>query len=181
MGWGAKSLALIAALAASGASAAPPTLDLQLVANQLTNVTAIAHAGDGSRRLFIVQQNGLIKVFNGTNVLATPYLNISSLLTDGSLTEEGLLGLAFHPGFATNGARPEVWAYGLRNPWRFSFDRATGDLFIGDVGQGSREEVDFQPAGSAGGQNYGWNCIEGTLTNSCGANCAAPGMTPPIL
>jgi len=62
------------------------------------------------------------------------------------------------------GATPgldEIWAYGLRNPWRFSFDRQTGDLYIGDVGQGAREEVDFQAAGAAGGQNYGWDCREG--------------------
>lgn len=63
--------------------------------------------------------------------------------------------------FANGGGRPEIWAYGLRNPWRFSFDRATGDLYIADVGQNKWEEVDFQPAGSAGGINYGWNYREG--------------------
>lgn len=57
---------------------------------------------------------------------------------------------------------PEIWAYGLRNPWRFSFDRATGDIFIADVGQNEWEEVNFQPAGSAGGENYGWNIMEAT-------------------
>ncbi len=61
------------------------------------------------------------------------------------------------------GARPEIWAYGLRNPWRFSFDPATGDLWIGDVGQGRREEVDLLPAGAPGGANLGWNLREGTL------------------
>ena len=60
-------------------------------------------------------------------------------------------------------ARPEIWAYGLRNPWRFSFDRATGDLWIGDVGQNAREEIDFQPARSNGGENYGWNLMEASL------------------
>jgi glucose/arabinose dehydrogenase len=281
------------ALLATSATAAAPTLDLQLVANQLTNVVAITHAGDGSGRLFVVQQNGLIKIVNGTNVLATPFLNISSLLLNSG--EQGLLGLAFDLGYSTNGnffvyythttgdsnivarftAIPpstnvvsaatrsevisithtnqanhnggciqfgpdgylyiatgdggagcdtvgpnnaqnlnsllgkllrldvntnttyripvtnpfvgfagldEIWAYGLRNPWRFSFDRLTGDLFIGDVGQDAREEVDFQIAGSAGGQNYGWNCMEGFLSNTCaGIVCATPAMIRPIL
>jgi len=56
----------------------------------------------------------------------------------------------------------EVWALGLRNPWRFSFDRETGDLYMGDVGQNQVEEVNFQPADSNGGENYGWNILEGT-------------------
>lgn len=55
----------------------------------------------------------------------------------------------------------EIWSFGNRNPWRFSFDRATGDLWIGDVGQNSWEEIDFQPANSGGGENYGWRCYEG--------------------
>jgi glucose/arabinose dehydrogenase len=64
--------------------------------------------------------------------------------------------------FAGSGeAYPEIWAYGLRNPWRFSFDRATGDLFIGDVGQDQWEEINFVPAGAAGGLNFGWNIREG--------------------
>lgn len=58
-------------------------------------------------------------------------------------------------------ARAEIWAYGLRNPWRFSFDRATGDLFIADVGQNLYEEIDFAPASSPGGENYGWKLMEG--------------------
>lgn len=57
----------------------------------------------------------------------------------------------------------EIWSYGLRNPYRASFDRATGDLWIGDVGQGRQEEIDFQPADSAGGENYGWRLREGTI------------------
>jgi len=69
--------------------------------------------------------------------------------------------------FRTNAAyRPEIWAMGLRNPWRFSFDRLTGDLYIADVGEVSREEVNFQPTLSIGGQNYGWPYREGTLVRS---------------
>ncbi|MET8731937.1 PQQ-dependent sugar dehydrogenase [Streptomyces parvus] len=59
-------------------------------------------------------------------------------------------------------AKDEIWAYGLRNPWRFSFDAGTGDLLIGDVGQSDWEEIDWAPAGSEGGENYGWASMEGT-------------------
>ncbi|HEX2254876.1 MAG TPA: PQQ-dependent sugar dehydrogenase [Thermoanaerobaculia bacterium] len=86
------------------------------------------------------------------------------------------------------GARGEIWAYGLRNPWRFSFDRATGDLYIGDVGQGAREEVSFQPAASGGGQNYGWVVKEGTectgRTDACPASvpaCGSPLLVDPVV
>jgi glucose/arabinose dehydrogenase len=65
-----------------------------------------------------------------------------------------------NPFVGRDGARPEIWDYGLRNPWRFSFDAATGALWIGDVGQNAYEEIDFEPAGS-GGRNYGWNRREG--------------------
>jgi glucose/arabinose dehydrogenase len=64
--------------------------------------------------------------------------------------------------FVGGSARPEIWSLGLRNPWRFSFDRETGAMFIGDVGQGAREEVNAEPAG-AGGRNYGWNIMEGDI------------------
>jgi glucose/arabinose dehydrogenase len=73
----------------------------------------------------------------------------------------------------------EVWAYGLRNPWRFSFDRLTGDLYLGDVGQRIWEEVNFQPAAGGGGENYGWNILEG---NHCyeTANCDSAGTVLPV-
>ena len=89
---------------------------------------------------------------------------------------------ADNPFVGQAGARPEVWAYGLRNPWRFSFDRATGDVAIADVGQDAVEEVDFAPAGSGGGANYGWNCFEGSQPFAgAPAGCSAPGHVPPVL
>ena len=74
-----------------------------------------------------------------------------------------------NPFIGRSEARPAIWAYGLRNPWRYSFDRLTGDLWIGDVGQNAWEEVDRQPAGSPGGENYGWNLAEGTHPFAGGA------------
>lgn len=288
-----RAILAILFVALPGARAA--IYDLQLVTGAVTSPVYVAHAGDGSGRLFVVEQGGRIKVLSGgTNLLATPFLNIANqLLFSG---EQGLLSVAFHPGYATNGhfyvyftnpagssnvvarftASPpsantvntntlmtvlriphvnagnhnggpmqfgrdghlyiatgdgggscddtgssnnaqnvnlllgkmlridvnnfatnytippdnpfvgvagldEIWATGLRNPWRFSFDRLTGDMFIGDVGQGAREEVSFQPVSGPGGENYGWPCIEGTATNTCSFGCAAPGMMPPIL
>lgn len=79
------------------------------------------------------------------------------------------------------GAREEIWSFGLRNPWRFSFDRLTGDMFIGDVGQNSWEEVDFQPANSAGGENYGWRLMEGNSCFNPAINCNNGTLTLPIL
>ncbi|MCL4238171.1 MAG: PQQ-dependent sugar dehydrogenase [Anaerolineae bacterium] len=243
------------------------------VADNFDIPLGLFHAGDGSGRLFVVEQVGTILVIQGGQVLAEPFLDISALLPDsvyhGVYTEQGLLGLAFHPDYRENGiffvsytdrqgdsvlARyhvsaddpnradpasavtlltvdqpfedhnggnlafgpdgylymgfgdggrpaepnyysqqpglylgkmvrldvnaetyrvpddnpflddpayvPEAWATGLRNPWRFSFDRATGDLYIADVGQWRYEEVNFQPANSKGGQNYGWSAFE---------------------
>ncbi len=71
-------------------------------------------------------------------------------------------GLSLEAGYYHPNARPEIWALGLRNPWQFSFDRETGDLYIADVGQVTWEEVNFEPAGTAGGQNYGWDWLEGS-------------------
>jgi glucose/arabinose dehydrogenase len=84
--------------------------------------------------------------------------------------------------FVAAGARGEIWALGLRNPWRCSFDRAAGDLWIADVGQATREEIDVEPAGGAGGRNYGWNCREATLCHAPaqGCHCSQPGLTDPV-
>lgn len=94
---------------------------------------------------------------------------------------------ADNPFVGDSSVRDEVWASGLRNPWRFSFDRATGDLWIADVGATQREEINFQPAGSPGGQNYGWKIMEGSLCfrdNNCPADvppCGSPLFTLPVL
>jgi glucose/arabinose dehydrogenase len=77
------------------------------------------------------------------------------------------------------GAQPEIWAFGLRNPFRFAFDRASGDLYIGDVGQGAVEEIDVAPA-RTGGQNYGWNVTEGSACFSPRTGCDRSGITLPV-
>lgn len=82
-----------------------------------------------------------------------------------------------------SGTCPEIWSLGLRNPFRASIDRLTDDFWIGDVGQDSREEVDFEPAGLAGGRNYGWRILEGLIcTPAFGATCTPPpNYVPPVL
>ena len=272
----------------------PDDLSLEMVVDGFSRPVVLSHAGDGSNRLFVVEQEGRILVIDDGVVLGSAFLDISSLV-DSSANEQGLLGLAFHPDFAGNGyfyinythdpagsgpdvtrvsrfevsaedpniadtssetivlqleqpasnhnggdlhfgpdgylyiatgdgggsrdqfqnaqdlgsllgkmlridvdggspyaipagnpffdavgARPEIWAYGLRNPWRFSFDRTNGDLFIGDVGQNEVEEVDFQPASSAGGENYGWSCMEGDDAPDFNP-CDGSPLTSPIL
>src|SRR5262245_13878553 len=82
--------------------------------------------------------------------------------------------------FAGGGGAPEVLHWGLRNPWRAAFDRETGDLYLGDVGQNTVEEVDFAPAGSVG-LNFGWRCMEGAqCTGLSGCTCQSVALTPPI-
>jgi hypothetical protein len=88
---------------------------------------------------------------------------------------------ASNPFVNTPGALDEIWAWGLRNPWRFSFDRLTGDLYIGDVGQGTWEEIDFQPASSDGGENYGWRRMEGPACFNPGSGCTDGTLLLPIL
>lgn len=86
-----------------------------------------------------------------------------------------------NPFASTPGVRPEIWASGLRNPWRFSFDRVTGEMFIADVGQNTREEINHQPAFSSGGENYGWRRMEGTLCFIPSSGCDDGSLTLPIL
>lgn len=87
-----------------------------------------------------------------------------------------------NPFVAVAGARGEIWSIGLRNPWRFSFDRETGDLFIGDVGQDSREEIDISTIGQARGANYGWPVMEGShCYPPAETTCVTTGMTLPLI
>lgn len=82
--------------------------------------------------------------------------------------------------FVADGNDDEIWAFGLRNAWRSSFDRATGDLWIADVGQNNWEEINIQPAGSSGGTNYGWRCYEGNNAFNTAGCASASTMTFPI-
>jgi glucose/arabinose dehydrogenase len=263
----------------------------EIVASGFSQPVQVTHAGDGSGRLFVVEQGGRIRVIQSGALLSTPFLDVSGLVS--CCGERGLLGLAFHPNYESNGyfyidytragdgatviaryhvsgdpnladagsgstlltipqpyanhnggqvmfgldgylyigmgdggsggdpqnnaqnkntllgallridvdggspyaippdnpyvgveGADEIWAIGLRNPWRFSFDRATGDLYIGDVGQDMWEEIDYQATNSAGGLNFGWHCLEGTHTYTTAPPCNDPaylaGMTGPI-
>jgi len=297
-------LGVCAALAAAIASAQPSITLTPLGSSG--NVSAPLHVAtpnDDTGRLFVVSQEGVIKIFANGDYLATPFLDITSLVTYGD--EQGLLSMAFHPHYATNGffyvyyvdklttpgsvtiarysvsaANPnvadpasaqivlvipnplddthrggrlefgpdellyagigdsggvgdpenraqntgslfgkllridvngtgavpcgqsdpmpyaippsnpfvgvsgaceEIWAYGFRNPWRYSFDRSTGDLFIADVGEDSWEEIDFQPASSLGGENYGWRLMEGDHCYNPPAACDDGTLVHPIL
>ena len=266
-----------------------PGISLSAEAGGFSLPVHVTHAGDGTGRLFVVEQGGRIRILAGGTVSLDPFLDISSRVA--CCGERGLLSAAFPPGFASKGYfyvnytriadgatvvaryrvfpgndnaadpaseeivltvpqpfanhnggqlafgpdgylyigmgdgggggdplgagqnpgtllgkllridtesgtvpygvpadnpfvgaagfRPEIWASGLRNPWRFSFDRQTGDLYIGDVGQGTLEEVDFQPAGSGGGENYGWNVMEGANCFS-GGGCDPAGLSLPV-
>jgi glucose/arabinose dehydrogenase len=84
-----------------------------------------------------------------------------------------------NPFVGQSGVRPEIWSYGLRNPWRFSFDRQSGQLYIGDVGQNEREEIDVTTNGR--GLNFGWNITEGTACYSPSSGCNKAGITQPVL
>ncbi len=85
--------------------------------------------------------------------------------------------------FVGTANRGEIWSYGLRNPWKWSFDRIYNDLWIGDVGQNAWEEIDFEPYGTPGGRNYGWRCYEGMVTNNSVSQSGCPAFNttaPPI-
>ena len=117
----------------------------------------------------------------GTHLLYLPQVASTAQVTSGGPAAEPLYRIPTdNPYYNVRGYQQEIWALGLRNPWRFSFDRQTGDLYIGDVGQGSQEEIDFQPASSPGGENYGWNIMEGTECYGGGTSCDKTGLTLPV-
>jgi len=256
---------------------------VRVAGTYLRPLLVTAPPGDTSR-LFIVEQDGTIRIVKDGVLLPAVFLDVSALTRsagDGGDNEQGLLGLAFHPAYATNGiffiyhtdaagtnnllvrytrdvnnvdladpttrqvlitfphpsfgnhnggmlafapddghlyvgtgdggsgcdpngnaqnpASPlgklhridvdavpitmETWAIGLRNPWRYSFDRLTSDLYIGDVGQNVWEEIDYRPAPRSSGENYGWVLYEGTHcpNPSCGAGAPCNSILNPIL
>ncbi|HTE57701.1 MAG TPA: PQQ-dependent sugar dehydrogenase [Verrucomicrobiae bacterium] len=99
-------------------------------------------------------------VYGNGQCLSTYLAKILRIDVAGATAAQRYKIPAGNPFASTPGAKPEIWHYGLRNPWRFSFDRTTGDMLIGDVGQGEWEEIDFSAAG-VGGKNFGWRCREG--------------------
>ncbi len=105
--------------------------------------------------------------------------SILRLDVDGAADGEPYAIPADNPFADGDGGAPEVWTYGLRNPWRFSFDRATGDLYVADVGQNQYEEIDFVPAADAGGTNFGWNITEGAHCFRADS-CDTDGLVLPI-
>ena len=159
---------------------------------QVSNNTDVADAASGEILLTVAQpqanHNGGRLEFGPDGMLyigigdggggGDPGLNGQNLATrlgtvlriDVESVNQGFVVPADNPFVGQAGVAPEIWAYGLRNPWRMSFDRQTGDLYIADVGQSAVEEINFQPGGASGGQNYGWNVFEGS--NCFGSNTA---------
>ena len=130
--------------------------------------------------------DGYLYVGLGDGGTADSAQSLSSLL--GKLLRLDVQGVGLGEGYTipvdnpfvgVTGAREEIWALGLRNPWRFSFDRSTGELYIGDVGESTWEEIDFQLGGAAGGRNYGWPIMEGP---DCfgGVVCSKIGLIQPV-
>ncbi|HEX7474019.1 MAG TPA: PQQ-dependent sugar dehydrogenase [Candidatus Limnocylindrales bacterium] len=103
-------------------------------------------------------------------------------VTSNPGAEERYVAPSTNPFVGTAGAKPEIWAYGMRNPWRFSFDRATGDLWIGDVGQNQYEEVDVARTADGGGRglDFGWNRMEATHCYAALLGCDKAGLTLPV-
>jgi autotransporter-associated beta strand protein len=118
--------------------------------------------------------------FNTAQNLNSPHGKI--LRIDVNHPAAGLnYGIPVGNPFAAGGGRAEIWAVGVRNPWRDSFDRQTGDLWIGDVGQSAKEEIDFQPANAPGGLNYGWSFREGDIAGPKPPPNPPPAVVNPVV
>jgi glucose/arabinose dehydrogenase len=171
----------IAEFRASSADAADPASEriLLVVAQPFSNHNGGGLAFDSSGRLLVALGDGGSggDPQNNGQRLDTLLGKILRLDVDGAAP----YGLpADNPFLQTPGARGEIWAYGLRNPWRIAFDRPTGDLYIGDVGQGRVEEVDIGTAAHHGGENYGWRLTEGSQCYNPASGCDRTGQTPPV-
>jgi glucose/arabinose dehydrogenase len=116
--------------------------------------------------------------FNNAQNLATPLGKILRIDVDSG---NPFAVPADNPFVSRPGAFGPIWAYGLRNPWRFGFDRATGDIYIGDVGQNAVEEIDVSLRSAGGGQNYGWKIMEGDQCFSPSSGCSRTGLTLPVV
>jgi glucose/arabinose dehydrogenase len=125
----------------------------------------------------------LLRIDVGKGELLTPTgdfkLYLPLIFNQGNTPSPNYRIPADNPFVGIAGYQAEIWALGLRNPWRFSFDRQTGDLYIGDVGQNTSEEVDFQSSSSPGGENYGWNIMEG-LECYQGNTCDQTSLVLPV-
>lgn len=117
--------------------------------------------------------------FEGITPSEAPYRAHLPIIYGSAVPKNNYLIPPDNPYVGVPGYRPEIWAYGLRNPWRFSFDRDTGDLYIADVGQGDYEEINYQLSSSPGGENYGWSIMEGKHCYS-DPSCDQTGLVLPV-
>ena len=159
-------------------TSAEPILTIDEQSDELHNGGGLAFGKDGDLYIGIGDGNGTTIDAAGNGQDRTDLLG--SLLRIDVRGASGYIVPADNP--YSSPSRPEIWNYGLRNPWRWSFDRSTGDLYIGDVGEANREEIDVAPAtlGMGKGANYGWSALEGSVcVNS--SNCDSSGFTRPVL